>query len=67
MELAGNVARDLKVKRIQPRHLQLAVRNDPELDRLLLKVMIPGGGVVPHIHRWLLPEHTKAKTKTARN
>merc|ERR1712243_338551 len=49
LELAGNAARDNKKSRIIPRHLQLAIRNDEELNKLLSGVTISQGGVLPNI------------------
>ena len=59
LELAGNAARDNKKTRINPRHVQLAVRNDEELNKLLGGVTIASGGVLPNIHAVLLPKKSK--------
>ncbi|XP_051169024.1 late histone H2A.2.2-like [Leptopilina boulardi] len=61
LELAGNAARDNKRSRIIPRHIQLAIRNDEELNQLLSGVTISQGGVLPHIHSVLLPKKTGKK------
>ena len=59
LELAGNAARDNKKARIIPRHIQLAVRNDEELNKLLGSVTIASGGVLPNIHATLLPKKVR--------
>jgi len=65
LELAGNAARDNDKKRIIPRHLQLAIRNDEELNKLLEGVTIAQGGVLPNIRAELLPKKTKGDEDNA--
>ncbi|XP_078034436.1 histone H2A-like [Augochlora pura] len=61
LELTGNAARDNKKSRIVPRHVQLAIRNDEELNKLLSGVTITQGGVLPNIQVALLPKKTDKK------
>jgi histone H2A len=61
LELAGNAARDNKKTRIVPRHIQLAIRNDEELSKLLGGVTIANGGVLPNVHSMLLPKKSAKK------
>lgn len=63
LELAGNAAKDNKKSRIIPRHIQLAVRNDEELSKLMCNTTISNGGVVPNINEKLLPTKPKNKAK----
>uniref|UniRef100_A0A3B1K7H7 Histone H2A n=1 Tax=Astyanax mexicanus TaxID=7994 RepID=A0A3B1K7H7_ASTMX len=67
LELAGNASRDNKKHRIAPRHIQLAVRNDEELNALLGSVTISEGGVLPNIQAQLLPKKTKIKPFKIKN
>ncbi|KAJ7939797.1 histone-fold-containing protein [Mycena leptocephala] len=65
LELAGNAARDNKRHRITPRHLQLAIRNDEELRKLLGSVVISKNSIIPHIYPSLLFSANK-RTKVTR-
>jgi histone H2A len=59
LELAGNASKDNKKTRIIPRHIQLAVRNDEELNKLMANTTIASGGVLPNINQSLLPNKPK--------
>lgn len=65
LELAGNAAKDNKKTRIIPRHIQLAVRNDEELSKLLGSVTIASGGVLPNVHAVLVPKKASKKAGAA--
>src|ERR1700741_2861959 len=65
LELAGNAARDNKKNSIVPRHIQLAVRNDEELNKLFGGVTIAQGGVLPNIHSVLITKSSAKETPAA--
>ena len=59
MELAGENCKTDKRTRITPRHIQLAVRNDPEINKIMCEAMIAEGGVLPNIEDGLFPKKKK--------
>ncbi|KAL0458018.1 UNVERIFIED_CONTAM: Histone H2AX [Sesamum latifolium] len=61
LELSGDAAKDSKKNRIGPREIELAVRNDEELSKLLERVTIPNAGVTPHIHHFLYPKSNEER------
>ena len=63
LELVGNAARDNKKHRSIPVHVQLAVRNDEELNKFLSSVTIAEGCVLPNIQTALLPKKNEKGQK----
>ena len=59
LELAGNACEEQKKKTIAPRHIQLAVRNDEELNKLMASTCIATGGVIPNVQAALFGKHGK--------
>ncbi|OQV15625.1 putative Histone H2A [Hypsibius exemplaris] len=62
LELAGKASTDNKKRRISPRHIQLAIRNDEELNRFCEGVVISQGGVMPNVHPALLKQRKDWKS-----
>jgi len=58
-ELAGRVAVHQRKHRITPRHIQLAILSDEEINILTKGIIIPQGGVIPWIHPSILPKKDK--------
>lgn len=65
LELSGNAAKDNKKSRIIPRHVNLAVKNDEELSKLLKQVTVAQGGVLPNIESALVPRKPRISTYSA--
>merc|ERR1712048_196521 len=56
LDLAGQCADEHKKKTIAPRHIQLAIRNDEELNKLFASIQLSQGGVRPEINEMLWPK-----------
>ncbi|NWH92168.1 H2A2 protein, partial [Aegithalos caudatus] len=65
LELAGNAACENKKARILPRHIQLAVSNDDDLNKFFACVTVPQGGVMPNIHSCLLLKKTSGSVASS--
>ena len=59
LDLAGQCADEHKKTQIKPRHIQLAVRNDEELNKLLAAAQLSHGGVRPNVEAALWPTKVK--------
>ncbi|CAD6931768.1 unnamed protein product [Tilletia controversa] len=57
------IAQDNHRARIIPRHLQLAIGGDEELKELIGNATLSQGGVLPFIHRKLLPAQSGKNKK----
>lgn len=62
LELSGECAYKHQRKRIIPRHILLAVKQDQELSLLLKDAILSEGGVTPHIEYVLLQKKTTMKS-----
>ena len=63
LECSGDVALGSNKKRINPRHIKLALANDEELIKLTAGSIIHEGGVKPHIEEAHLPKKGKTQKK----
>ena len=56
LEISGDICAEHNKKTIQPRHIQLAVRNDDELNKMMAVAQISQGGVLPNVSDILFPK-----------
>ena len=59
LEASGEIAVQEKFKTIKPRHINLGIRSDSEMQKLFTNVLVHEGGRIPHIEHFLLPEKQK--------
>ena len=61
LELAGNVAEEHKMKTIMPRHIQQAIRDDEELNKMLANSQFIESGHQSNINEFLFPQKAGKK------
>ena len=61
LELAGNVAEEHKMKTIMPRHIQQAIRDDEELNKMMANSQFIESGHQANIHEFLFPHKAGKK------
>lgn len=54
-ELSGDMCESRKRKTISPEHLNLAIRSDNELAKLMYMSTIAQGGMLPNVNEFLVP------------
>ena len=54
VELAGNICEKHKKKTIAPKHINLGVRSDEELSKLMCEVTVSQGGQLPNVPEFFL-------------
>ena len=64
-ELSGDMCESRKRKTIAPEHINLAMRSDHELAKLMFKTTIAQGGMLPNIHEFLQPQKKGKKMTDA--
>jgi len=63
LELAGNVCEEEGKKTIQPRHINVGIRSDEELSKLMTLTTISQGGMISNINEYLLPKQKGKKVE----
>ena len=67
VDAAGGIAEQDKMTRLKPKHINLAVRGDGELDKLMSTTQISEGGMLPHIEPGAYLRVERQKMKKAEN
>lgn len=61
LELAGDLSKDAKMKTIKPSHINLGIRSDEELCKMISNTVVSEGGQLSNINTDLFPEKKKKK------